>query len=50
MQEVIPVNRKNPYSQINVNEISIEALARGRAGQKAVVGVDVDVGNAELTL
>jgi hypothetical protein len=48
MQEVIPVNRKNPYSQINVNEISIEALARGRAGQKAAVGMDV--GKAELTL
>ena len=42
------MRRKNPYSQINVNEISIPELARDRAGQKAVVGVDV--GKAELTL
>src|SRR5579863_3113385 len=48
MQEVIPVKRKNPYSQIDVNLISIEALARGRAGQAAAVGVDVSKG--ELTL
>ena len=48
MQEVIPVKRKNPYSQIDVNEISVEVLSRNRAGQKAVVGVDVSKG--ELTL
>jgi hypothetical protein len=48
MQEVIPVRRKNPYSQINVNEVSIEALGRDRAGRKVVAGVDV--GKAELTL
>jgi hypothetical protein len=41
------VKRKNPYSQINVNEVSIEVLCQGRAGHKAVVGVDV--GKAELT-
>jgi transposase len=48
MQEVIPVKRKRQYSQINVNEVSIELLARDRAGQKVVAGVDV--GKAELTL
>ncbi len=48
MQEVIPVKRKNPYSQIDVNVVLIEVLAAGRQGQKAVVGVDV--GKAELTL
>jgi transposase len=48
VQEVIPVKRKNPYSQINVNEISIHELMRNRAGQKVVVGVDVS--KAELTL
>jgi transposase len=41
VQEVIPVKRKNPYSLVDVNEISIEVVARGRLGQKAVVGVDV---------
>jgi hypothetical protein len=48
MQEVILVRRKNPYSQMNVTEVSIEALGRDRAGQKVVAGVDV--GEAELTL
>jgi transposase len=48
VQEVIPVKRKNPYSQINVNEISIRQLLRDRVGRKVVVGVDV--GKAELTL
>jgi transposase len=48
VQEVIPVKRKNPYSQINVNEISIQQLLKDRAGQKAAVGVDVS--KAELTL
>jgi transposase len=48
VQEVIPVKRKNPYSQINVNEISISELMRHRIGQKVVVGVDVS--KAELTL
>ena len=42
------MKRKNPYSQINVNEISIQELMRDRIGQKVVVGVDV--GKAELTL
>jgi transposase len=41
VQEVIPVKRKNPYSLVDVNLISIEVLARERAGQKAAVGVDV---------
>jgi len=35
------VKRKNPYSLVDVNLISIEVLARERAGQKAAVGVDV---------
>jgi transposase len=48
MQEVIPVKKKNPYSQINVNEVSIEVLARSRVGQKVVAGVDI--GKRELTL
>jgi transposase len=48
MQEVIPVKRKRPYRQINVNEVSIEVLARDRAGQKVAAGVDV--GKSELTL
>ena len=48
VQEVIPVKRKRQYSQINVNEVSIELLARDRAGQKVVAGVDV--GKGELTL
>jgi transposase len=42
------VKRKNPYSQINVNEVSISQLLRDRAGQKVAVGVDVS--KAELTL
>ena len=46
MQEVIPVKRKNQYSQINVNEISIQELVRYRIGQNVVAGVDV--GKAEL--
>jgi transposase len=48
IQEVIPVKRKNPYSLVDVNEISIEVLARDRLGQKATVGVDV--AKAELVL
>ena len=35
------MKRKNPYSLIDVNEISLEVLTRGRLGQRAVVGVDV---------
>ena len=46
MQEVIPVKRKNPYSQIDVNQILIEVLVRDRAGLNVVAGVDV--GKAEL--
>ncbi len=42
------MKRKNPYSQINVNEVSIQELMRPRLGQKVVVGVDVS--KAELTL
>jgi transposase len=41
VQEVIPVKRKNPYSLVNVNEVSIEALCGAHAGEKAAVGVDV---------
>jgi len=48
MQEVIPVKRKRQYSQINVNEVSIELQAQNRAGHKVVAGVDV--GKGELTL
>jgi transposase len=44
VQEVIPVKRKNPYSLIDVNTISIEALTRDRPGQKAAAGVDVAKG------
>jgi transposase len=44
VQEVIPVKRKNPYSLVDVNQISIEALTRDRRGQKAAVGVDVAKG------
>jgi len=42
------VKRKNQYSQINVNEISIQELVRYRIGQNVVAGVDV--GKAELVL
>jgi transposase len=48
VQEVIPVKRKNPYSLVDVNEISIQVLARDRFGQRAVVGVDV--AKAELVM
>jgi hypothetical protein len=48
VQEVIPVKRKNPYSLVDVNEVSIPVLARGRLGQKASVGVDV--AKAELVV
>jgi len=48
VQEVITVKRKNPYSQIDVNEVSIEVLSRSRVGQKPTVGMDVSKG--ELTL
>jgi hypothetical protein len=44
VQEVIPVRRKNPYSLVDVNEVLIEVVARGRMGQKAAVGVDVAKG------
>jgi hypothetical protein len=44
VQEVIPVRRKNPYSLVDVNEVSVEAVTRGRVGQKAAVGVDVAKG------
>lgn len=42
------MKRKKQYSQINVNEVMIESLARDRAGQKVAAGVDV--GKSELTL
>jgi transposase len=48
VQEVIPVRRKNPYSLVDVNQISIESLTRDRSGQAAVVGVDV--AKAELVM
>jgi transposase len=48
VQEVIPVKRKNPYSLIGVNDISIEMLTRDRQGHKAAVGVDV--GKNELVV
>jgi transposase len=35
------VKRKNPYSLIDVNTISVEALTRDRCGKPVVVGVDV---------
>jgi hypothetical protein len=35
------VKRRNPYSLISVNVISVEVLARDRPGQKAAVGIDV---------
>ncbi len=38
------MKRKNPYSLIDVNQISIESLTRNRSGQKAAVGVDVAKG------
>ena len=41
MQEVIPVRRKNPYSLVDVNRVLIEALTAERAGQAAMLGVDV---------
>jgi transposase len=47
MQEVIPM-KKNPYSQIIVNEVSVEVLSRDRVGQKVIAGVDI--GKRELTL
>src|SRR5258707_7777210 len=48
MQEVIAVKRKRQYSQVHVNEVSIESVARDRAGEKVAAGVDV--GKSELTL
>jgi transposase len=48
VQEVIPVKRKNPYSLIDVNTISVESLTRDRPGQAVVVGVDV--AKAELVM
>jgi transposase len=44
MKEVIPVRRNNPYSLVDVNDISMEVLARGRAGRAAALGVDVAKG------
>jgi hypothetical protein len=41
VQEVIPVKRKNPYSLVNVNEVSIEALCGVHAGEKAAVGARI---------
>jgi hypothetical protein len=41
VQEVIPVRRKNPYSLVDVNDVSVQAVICGRVGQKAAVGVDV---------
>jgi transposase len=38
------VRRKNPYSLVDVNEVSVEAVTCGRVGQKAAVGVDVAKG------
>ena len=38
------MKRKNPYSLVNVNEVSIEALCGVHAGEKAAVGVDVAKG------
>ncbi len=35
------MKRKNPYSLVSVNDVSIEVLARDRLGQKAAVGIDV---------
>ncbi len=35
------MKRKNPYSLIDVNTISVEALTRDRCGKPVVVGVDV---------
>ena len=37
------MKRKNPYSQINVNEVSLDPLLKDRVGQKVVAGVDVGV-------
>ena len=48
MQEVIPVKRKNPYSSVDVNVISVEPLARQHAGRAAAVGVDVAKGELVL--
>jgi hypothetical protein len=50
MLEVIPLKRKNPYLQINVNEVSIEVLSRDRAGQKVFAGVDVGKAGGMMTL
>ncbi len=42
------MKRKNPYSLIDVNTISVQALTRDRSGQAAVMGVDV--AKAELVM
>lgn len=44
MQEVIPVRNRTPYSLVDVNEVSVPALAQRRRGQDLVVGVDVAKG------
>ncbi len=44
------MKRKNPYSSVDVNLISIELLTRERAGQAAVAGVDVAKGELVLCL
>ncbi len=44
------MKKKNPYSLVNVNDVSIEALARGRPGQKAAAGVDVAKGELVVCL
>ena len=41
IQEVIPVNRKNPYSLVDVNRILIDPLTAHRLGQTATVEVDI---------
>jgi hypothetical protein len=41
MQEVIPVQRRTPYSFVCVNAFSVAHLPPGRAGQTCWVGVDV---------
>ena len=42
------MKRKNPYSSVDVNLISVESLTRQRAGQSAAVGVDVAKGELVL--
>jgi hypothetical protein len=44
------VKRKNPHSSVDVKVISIGALTRQGAGQKAAVGVGVAKGELVLCL